>query len=78
MFKCDYCDRELKSKAGLVRHMSSCKSKVVKLEVIGSGNYYVGHPRRLIKLKGMMTKTFDKSEKAKIQTMIMELINGSN
>jgi len=36
MFKCDKCNRELKSKAGLVRHTKSCKVEVddSKVEVI--------------------------------------------
>ena len=32
-FKCQYCERILKSKSGLVSHEKSCKSKPVNLEI---------------------------------------------
>ncbi len=115
MFKCTYCERELKSNAGKVRHENSCKARdiggqleedvespetelfiddvnptiiveeldscgnprgvnVVKLEVLGGeSTYYDGHPRRLIKLKGLLTRTYDRNERAKIYNMILEL-----
>ena len=89
MFKCDYCDKEVKSKSGLARHMNSCKGKIVDegkvndenvvvLEVMGGeSTYYEGHPRRLIKLKGLLSRTEEGKERRKIYAMIMELINGS-
>ena len=99
MFKCDYCGRELKSKAGLVRHESSCLQKntekednivtlndlieeleskeVVQVEVVGEDNYYVGHPRRLIKLEGLLSRTFAEGERNKIRAMIAELRNAN-
>lgn len=80
MFKCEYCSRELKSNAGLSRHMAACKKKVmitpekvVILEVVGTEEtYYAGHPRRLTKLKGLLSKTFDKNERIKIIQMILD------
>ena len=114
MFKCEYCDRELKSKAGLVRHESSCKTKnvdfdeldanidvidapteevieptnnVVNLEVLGMGgtysngtdnSYYEGHPRRLIKLKGLLSRTRDDNERMKIIQMIVGIRDEHN
>ena len=100
MFKCEYCDRELKSKAGLVRHESSCKAKnipiedvteptnkVVNLEVLGMGgtysdgtdnSYYEGHPRRLIKLKGLLSRTRDDNERMKIIQMIVGIRDEHN
>ena len=106
MFKCTYCDRELKSKAGLTRHEKSCKERevadvaeveevvsaeetkpeveptkevikptkeVVQLEVVGENNYYVGHPRRETKLKGLLSRTFDQTERMKILMMLNEI-----
>ena len=96
MFKCQYCDREIKSKAGLVKHEGSCKSrpaeedvevvkpekKVVQLEVLGMGghypdgkdnNYYEGHPKRIVKLKGLLSRTRDSAERRKIMKLVVEL-----
>ena len=114
MFKCEYCDRELKSKAGKVRHESSCKAKsvdfdeleeniavidaptkevteptnkVVQLEVLGMGGtysngsdnkYYEDHPRRLVKLQGLLSRTRDENERIKIIQMIVKLRNEHN
>ena len=100
MFKWENCDRELKSKAGLVRHESSCKAKsapteeiieptnnVVNLEVLGMGgtysdgtdnSYYEGHPRRLIKLKGLLSRTRDDNERMKIIQMIVGIRDEHN
>ena len=110
MHNCKYCDRELKSKAGMLRHESACKardiggqteeeiddtvvlyngeltdedveklkqpSKVVQLEVMnGAETYYMGHPRRATKLKGMLSATFDKRERHKIRQLIMKVEN---
>lgn len=47
------------------------EAKVVQLEVVGEGNYYVGHPRRIIKLRGLLSRTFDKAERDKILGMIL-------
>lgn len=99
MYKCQYCDRELKSKAGQLRHESSCEAKdiaeveentevstdvvvskprlkEVTLEVLGGAEtYYDGHPRRLTKLKGMLSATFDRAERHKIQQLILKVEN---
>ena len=105
MFKCTYCDRELKSKAGQIRHESACKAreiggqteeeivyagldtdgsgelivvedKVVQLEVLGGEEtYYDGHPRRATKLKGLLSRTFDRTERHKIQQLILKVEN---
>ena len=138
MFKCEYCDKELKSNAGKAAHERSCKArdiedvsteeanlddakealeylkkesekqsniksysngiedvlakevieptdKVVQLEVLGTGghypngkdnNYYEGHPRREIKLRGLLSRTFEPKERSKIMKMIIELRKG--
>ena len=122
MFKCEYCDRELKSKAGKVRHESSCMrrsmldeievqpvpdgfgsqeiikittklvegvdyDKAITLEVLGSGGhysngtdnkYYEDHPRRLVKLQGLLSRTRDENERIKIIQMIVKLRNEHN
>lgn len=116
MHNCKYCDRELKSKAGQIRHESSCKARdiggqteeeiadviadvaeeivcagldtdnagelivvedeVVQLEVMGGAEtYYDGHPRRATKLKGLLSRTFDKRERHKIRQLIMKVEN---
>ena len=98
MFKCTYCDRELKSKAGQLRHESSCEArniggqteeeiaevstevviakKVVQLEVLGGEEtYYDGHPRRATKLEGLLSRTFDRAERHKIQQLILKVEN---
>lgn len=57
-------------------------SKVVELEVLGTGgqypdgkdnNYYEGHPRREIKLRGLLSRTRDDAERSKIMKMIMAM-----
>ena len=109
MHKCEYCERELKSNAGKVRHEKSCKvnvespedeihvddifvmekdadgnptgmatlvrDKVVQLEILGGEEtYYDGHPRRLIKLKGLLSRTHDRKERIKVHNLILELM----
>ena len=113
MHNCQYCNRELKSKAGMLRHESACKardiggqteeeiadavilysgeltdedveklkqpSKVIQLEVMGGEEtYYDGHPRRATKLKGLLSRTFDKRERHKIRQLIMKVENETN
>ena len=78
MFNCEYCNRELRSNAGKVKHETSCKerpNKEVTLEFIGENNYYIGHPRRQIKLEGLLSRTFNNTERSKIMKMIIELRN---
>lgn len=51
------------------------EKKVIELELVGTeSDYYQGHPKRLIKLKGLKSRTFDKHEQAKIQSMIDGLL----
>ena len=101
MFKCEYCDKELRSNAGKAAHERRCKArdiggqteeeivdnteKVVQLQVLGSGghysdgqdnNYYEGHPRREIKLRGLLSRTRDTKERSKLMKMIIELRKG--
>ena len=88
MLKCEYCGKEIKSKGGLTRHMSSCKAKpeteeekvddvvvvtkVVELEVAGTeADYYKGHPRRELKLRGLLSRTFDSDERNKIAKILV-------
>ena len=55
------------------------KPKVVQLEVMnGEQTYYMGHPRRLVKLRGLLSRTHDRSERAKICNMILDLENEAN
>lgn len=84
MYKCNYCDKQLKSEGGRKRHENSCKMKSneeestiqpITLEIVGEGNYYIGHPRRLIKLNGLRSRTHDSVERLKIERMIIELRN---
>ena len=92
-FECEYCNRVLKSKAGLMRHLQFCKVKsfkedteevytdvepeVVQLEVMGTEESdYLGHPNRIVKLRGLLSRTFDKNEKHRIHRLIMELSKG--
>ena len=49
------------------------KPEVVQLEVVGENNYYVGHPRRETKLKGLLSRTFDSEESMKILLMLNEI-----
>jgi hypothetical protein len=92
MFKCTQCDRELKSNAGLVRHMTACKGegvfdvvhiddvkpKEITLELVNDErDYYIGHPRRLIKLNGLRSRTFDAAERKKIEDIIIKLRNAN-
>ena len=85
MYKCNYCDKQLKSEGGRKRHENSCKMKSNEEEyvkpkeitttLVGESDYYVGHPRRLIKLNGLRSRTHDKVERLKIERMIIELRN---
>lgn len=50
------------------------KPKSVKAEVVN--DYYEGHPRRIIKLKGLKSRTHDADERFKIERMIKELERG--
>jgi len=82
MFKCQYCGKESKSNAGKIAHERRCadrtdEARTVEVEIVGESNYYVGHPRRLIKLQGLLSRTFDKSEWNKIHQMITELKNAN-
>lgn len=83
MFICEYCDKELKNKGGLTRHLNNCKMKInednivnaeatvqeVKVELV---NYYEGHKRREIKLRGLLSRTFDPAEREKICKILVE------
>lgn len=78
MFKCEYCGKEIKSKGGLTRHMSSCKKTddkaAINLDIVGTeSTYYEGHPRRDIKLRGLLSRTTDEQERIKIIQMLVEL-----
>lgn len=83
MFECEYCGKESKSNAGKIAHERRCSSRTdeartIEVEIVGDNNYYVGHPRRLIKLQGLLSRTFDKDERAKVSKMIMDLKNETN
>ena len=54
---------------------STKETRVVQLEVVGESNYYVGHPRRETKLRGLLSRTFDKDERSKIYSMILEIMD---
>lgn len=47
------------------------EAKVVKSELVE--DYYESHPNRLVKLKGLMSRTTDAKEQIKIYSMIREL-----
>ena len=56
--------------------------EVVQLEVLGMGgyypdgkdnNYYEGHPKRIVKLKGLLSRTRDSAERSKIMKLVVEL-----
>ena len=50
---------------------------VVVLDVMcGESTYYEGHPRRFIKLKGLLSRTPEGEERRKIHAMVMELLYG--
>ena len=82
---CEYCNKEMKSKGGLTRHLKSCKSrtsqevskdKPITAEVCGvESDYYLGHPRREIKLRGLLSRTYDRVEREKICKIILTECN---
>ena len=47
------------------------EAKVVKSELVE--DYYESHPNRLVKLKGLMSRTTDAKEQIKVYSMIREL-----
>lgn len=104
MFICEYCNKELKSKGGLTRHLKSCQSRIsqevsdigdeildeidtnmksrvepaiskdkpITAEVCGvESDYYLGHPRRELKLRGLLSRTHDRVEREKICKIIL-------
>lgn len=81
MHTCKHCNKELKSKGGLTRHLNNCKAKVEtpdKEPIIAKicsneSDYYAGHPRRKIKLEGLLSRTFDPKERLHISNIIVEL-----
>jgi len=73
---CEYCNKELKSKGGLTIHLKSCKSRVkdkpITAEVCGvESDYYSGHPRRELKLRGLLSRTHNRTEREKICQIIL-------
>ena len=49
------------------------KAEVTKVASEVVNDYYEGHPRRVTKLKGLLSKTFDNEERAKIASMINKI-----
>lgn len=80
MFKCEYCGKIVKSKGGLTTHMKSCKAKpeeiisAIDLDIVGTEvDYYEGHPRREIKLRGLLSRTLDTAEREKIAKILVQM-----
>ena len=78
---CDKCDREFESNRGLSMHKKNCvgtnteivNKAIDKPQVELVDDYYESSPRRAIKLKGLLSRTFDNDERNKIAGIIKEL-----
>ncbi len=57
----------------LMSAIAELKPEIVTLEVVGEDNYYVGHLRREIKLRGLLTRTYDAKERNKILQILLSI-----
>jgi len=79
MFKCEYCDKEVKTESGLKRHMNSCKAKTVEDEVIVEET--ISEPsdvstelqRKIDKLMDARKSIFDAEGRKKIELEIKRI-----
>ena len=79
MFKCEYCDKEVKTESGLKRHMNSCKAKTVEDEVIVEET--ISEPsdvstelqRKIDKLMDARKSMFDAEGRKKIELEIKKI-----
>lgn len=86
MFKCEYCNKEVKSKGGLSRHMNSCVNKLsVYIEDVEVSNdkpevlkesVSASTELRIKKLKDKYKSTYDAHTRIEIQKEIESIING--
>lgn len=63
----------LKSEFKAVGKVEVANSPVIELEHV---EYYEGHPRREVKLKGMLSRTTSKVERDKIESILQGLSAG--
>ena len=86
MFKCEYCDKEVKSKGGLKRHMNNCVNKPSedtedvevsndKPEVLKE-SMNASTELRIKKLKDKYKSTYDAHTRIEIQKEMESIING--
>jgi hypothetical protein len=81
MFKCEWCNKEVKSSSGLKRHMNNCPEKPIDskeaVEVVNDIPKVVEEPtdnsRAIKKLLDLRKSTFDAQTRYNIDLQIKEL-----
>jgi hypothetical protein len=81
MFKCEWCNKEVKSSSGLTRHMNNCSQKPVEsqedVEVANDMPEVIKEPtdssRAIEKLLDLRKSTFDAETRYAIDCQIKEL-----
>jgi hypothetical protein len=81
MFKCEWCNKEVKSSSGLKRHMNSCSQKPIEsqedVEVANESHEVVkvstDNSMAIEKLLDLRKSTFDAEARYRIDLQIKEL-----
>jgi hypothetical protein len=81
MYKCEWCNKEVKSSSGLKRHMNNCSQKPVEsqeeVEVANDIPKLVEEPtdnsRAIKKLLDLRKSTFDAETRKAIETEIKDI-----
>lgn len=71
MIRCEKCDKEFKSNAGLSRHIKSCKGIIN--EMVGNKEQNDETKRKLAKLRDARASTFDAEARHKFDLQIKEI-----
>lgn len=81
MFKCEWCNKEVKSSSGLKRHMNNCSQKPVEIEedveVTNESSKSINEPtdnsRAIKKLLDLRASTMDAEARKAIEVEIKDI-----